>query len=48
MQWSFVDNKKNRRWLWYTWEPRYKRIIAHAFGKRNTNALRELLASFTY
>jgi insertion element IS1 protein InsB len=43
-QWSFVGNKKNRRWLWYAWEPRYKRIIAHAFGKRNTDALRALLA----
>ncbi|OKP07192.1 transposase [Xenorhabdus thuongxuanensis] len=21
------------RWLWYTWEPRLKRIIAHTFGK---------------
>ncbi|MEI8671034.1 IS1 family transposase [Vibrio sp. SA48] len=43
-QWSFVGNKKNRRWLWYAWEPRYKRIIAHSFGKRNTDALRALLA----
>ncbi|ELM6648790.1 IS1 family transposase [Vibrio vulnificus] len=42
-QWSFVGKKKNRRWLWYAWEPRYKRIIAHAFGKRNTDALRSLL-----
>ncbi|EHK2862681.1 IS1 family transposase [Vibrio parahaemolyticus] len=42
-QWSFVSNKKNRRWLWYAWEPRYKRIIAHTFGKRNTDALRALL-----
>ncbi len=39
-QWSFIGKKKNRRWLWYAWEPRYKRIIAHAFGKRNTDALR--------
>ncbi len=43
-QWSFVRTKKNRRWLWYAWEPRYKRIIAHAFGQRNTDALRLLLA----
>ncbi|HHP0494763.1 IS1 family transposase [Vibrio harveyi] len=42
-QWSFVGKKKNRRWLWYAWEARYKRIIAHAFGKRNTDALRSLL-----
>ncbi|CAK3975839.1 insertion element IS1 protein InsB [Vibrio crassostreae] len=36
--------QKNRRWLWYALEPGYKRIIAHAFGKRNTDELRALLA----
>lgn len=49
-QWSFVGNKKNKRWLWYAWEPRFKRIIAHAFGKRNSQTfkhLQRLLASFT-
>ncbi|MEZ8193076.1 IS1 family transposase [Vibrio splendidus] len=49
-QWSFVGNKKNQRWLWYAWEPRYKRIIAHAFGKRDTeafNQLQRLLSKFT-
>lgn len=39
-----MGNKTNRRWLWYAWEPRFKRIIAYAFGKRNTDALRSLLA----
>ncbi len=43
-QWSFVGNKKNRRWFWYAWEPCYKHAIAHAFGKRNRDALRALLA----
>ena len=42
-QWSFVGNKKNRRWLWYAWEPRYKRVIAHAFGKRNAETMEQLL-----
>ncbi len=37
-QWSFVGKKKNRRRLWYVWDPRYKRIIAHAFGSRNTDS----------
>lgn len=49
-QWSFVRNKKNQRWLWYAWEPRYKRVIAHAFGKRDTetfNELQRLLSTFT-
>ncbi|CDH26629.1 transposase [Xenorhabdus bovienii str. kraussei Becker Underwood] len=26
---SFVGNKKQQRGLWYAWEPRLKRIIAH-------------------
>ncbi|KPE06491.1 transposase, partial [Yersinia pestis] len=33
--WSFVGNKKQQRWLWYAWEPRLKRIIAHIFGRRS-------------
>ncbi|QAX78710.1 IS1 family transposase [Yersinia hibernica] len=33
--WSFVGNKKRQRWLWYAWEPRLKRIVAHAFGRRS-------------
>ncbi len=43
-QWSFVANKKQQRWLWYAWEPRLKRIIAHTFGRRNKKTLRQLLA----
>ncbi|MEI8670730.1 IS1 family transposase [Vibrio sp. SA48] len=43
-QWSFVGKKKNHRWLWYAWEPRYKCIIVHAFGSCNTDVLRSLLA----
>lgn len=49
-QWSFVGKKKNQRWLWYAWEPRYKRVIAHAFGKRDIDAFKELqrlLSKFT-
>lgn len=45
-QWPFVGKEKNRRWLWYAWESRYKRIIAHAFGGCNTDALRSLLKPF--
>ncbi|MGF1742784.1 IS1 family transposase [Vibrio profundum] len=43
-QWSFVGNKKSQRWLWYAWEPRFKRIVAHAFGKRNTDAFHHLMS----
>ncbi|WP_157879484.1 IS1 family transposase [Xenorhabdus poinarii] len=41
--WSFVGNKKQQRWLWYAWEPRLKRIIAHTFGRRNKKTLKKLL-----
>ncbi len=34
-QGSFVGNKKNQRGLWYVWEPRLKRIVAHVFGDRS-------------
>ncbi|RXO30037.1 IS1 family transposase, partial [Salmonella enterica] len=34
---------KQQRWLWYAWEPRLKRIIAHAFGSRGKKTLRKLL-----
>ncbi|MDC9624088.1 IS1 family transposase [Xenorhabdus sp. XENO-7] len=43
-QWSFVGNKKNQRWLWYAWEPRMKRIVAHVFGDRSRNTLNKLRA----
>ncbi|WP_143827617.1 IS1 family transposase [Xenorhabdus bovienii] len=49
-QWSFVGNKKNQRWLWYAWEPRLKRIVAHVFGDRSRKTLDKLLtllSSFT-
>ncbi|BAX55153.1 IS1 transposase [Photobacterium damselae subsp. piscicida] len=48
--WSFVGKKKNQRWLWYAWEPRYKRVIAHVFGKRDSETfhkLQRLLLPFT-
>ncbi len=43
-QWSFVGSKKNQRWLWYAWEPRMKRIVAHVFGDRSRKTLDKLLA----
>ena len=38
-----MGNKKNQRWLWYAREPRFKRIIAHAFGRRTEATLKKLL-----
>ncbi|SFN43198.1 insertion element IS1 protein InsB [Xenorhabdus japonica] len=43
-QGSFVGSKKNQRWLWYAWEPRMKRIVAHIFGDRSRKTLDKLLA----
>ncbi|MET4692972.1 insertion element IS1 protein InsB [Endozoicomonas sp. NE40] len=42
-QWSYVGNKKNQRWLFYAWEPRYQRVIAHAFGRRTKKILKKLI-----
>ncbi len=44
-----MGSKKQQRWLWYAYDPRLKRIIAHAFGARNEETFRKLmdeLASF--
>ncbi|OKP02455.1 transposase [Xenorhabdus eapokensis] len=29
--------------IWYAWEPRLKRIIAHTFGRRSKKTLKKLL-----
>lgn len=42
-QWSLSLIKKQQCCLWYAWEPRLKRIIAHTFGRRNKETLRQLL-----
>ena len=42
-QWSYVGSKKQQRWLFYAYEPRYKRIIVHVFGSRTKATLRSLL-----
>ena len=41
-QWSFVGNKKQQRWLFYAWEPRFKKVIAHALGRRTIETLKLL------
>ena len=42
-QWSYVGNKKNQRWLFYAWEPRYQKVIAHVFGPRTKTTLKKLI-----
>ncbi|WP_143827614.1 IS1 family transposase [Xenorhabdus bovienii] len=41
---SFVGSQKNQRWLWYAWEPRMKRIVAHTFGDHSRKTWEKLLA----
>ncbi|MDC9596692.1 IS1 family transposase [Xenorhabdus anantnagensis] len=45
---SFIGNKKQQRWLWYAWEPRLKRIIAHTFGRRSKKTLKKLLKKLSH
>jgi insertion element IS1 protein InsB len=42
-QWPFVGNKKNQHWLFYAWEPRFKRIITHALGRRSGKTLKKTI-----
>ena len=42
-QWFFVGNKKQQRWLFYAWESRFKKVIAHALGSRTIETLKLLL-----
>jgi len=43
-QWSFVGNKEKQRWLFYAWEPRYQKVIAHVFGRRTKATQNRLIA----
>jgi len=47
--WSFVGNKKNRRWLWLAIERNTRKIISFVFGRRKKivlKKLRKLLKAF--
>jgi len=47
--WSFVNNKKNQRWLWLAIDHNTRKIIAFAFGRRIQavfKKLRKLLKPF--
>ena len=43
-QWSYVGSKKKQRWLFYAWEPRFKKVLAHVFGSRTHQTLEKLLS----
>ena len=40
--WSFVEKKKNQRWLWYAFAPKTKQVIGYVRGRR-TDATCQLL-----
>ncbi|GAA4648258.1 hypothetical protein GCM10023116_05250 [Kistimonas scapharcae] len=42
MEWSFVGSKSHQRWLFYAFEHRFKKIIAHAFGPRSASTLNQI------
>ena len=39
--WSFVQNKKNQRWLWLAIDHNTRKIIAFAFGRRKYEVFRK-------
>jgi insertion element IS1 protein InsB len=43
-QWSFVQNKKQQRRLWYAREKRSKKVLGFVFGRRTDEMFRVLLA----
>ena len=42
-QWSFVQKKKNPRWLWYAIDAVTGVILAFVFGRRNDEACQALM-----
>lgn len=42
-QWSFVQNKRQQRWLWYALDKLTGRVIAYTFGQRTDASLKKLL-----
>jgi IS1 family transposase/transposase-like protein len=42
-QWSFVQNKKNQRWLWYAIEKTSGAVLAFVLGKRTDDMCEKLM-----
>jgi len=36
--WSFVQNKKNKRWIWVAYDPVHRLVVAYHIGGRGINA----------
>jgi len=39
---SFIDNKKNQRWLWHAIDHQTSEVLAYVFGERKDVVFREL------
>jgi insertion element IS1 protein InsB len=44
-QWSFVQNKKNQRWLWYAIDSATGQILSFVFGRRTDAVCKKLISS---
>ncbi len=47
-QWSFVDEKKQQRWLWYGLNRRTGRIAAYVIGRRTDRSCRQLCRKLSH
>ena len=43
-QWAYVGSKKKQCWLFYAWESRFKKVLAHVFCSRSHHTLEKLLS----
>jgi insertion element IS1 protein InsB len=41
--WSFVEKKRNQRWLWYAFAPKTKQVIGYVRGRRTDASCQQLL-----
>jgi len=42
-QWGWVGSKRRQHWLWYAFDTKRKKAIAHVFGPRTKQTLEHLL-----
>ena len=42
-QWSFVQKKSNKHWLWYAYHTTRKKVLAYTFGPRADESYQNLL-----
>ena len=43
-QWSFVQNKREQRWLWLAISHTTSKVVAYCFGRRTHKSFEELLS----